>query len=77
VVDAFALAQTAENLLLFLVPLGGNDDGDCLADGLFGSETKEALRPGVPSADGPIEVLGDDGVVGALNDGGKPRSGIL
>src|ERR1700723_539942 len=68
-VDAFATAQTTDNLLFFAAQFRRNDKGDRLANGFLRRETEDLLRAGVPSV--------DDAVGGGFDEGGQPPVGVL
>src|SRR6202035_869200 len=75
--DAFATAQTTDNLLFFAAQFRRNDKGDRLANGFLRRETEDLLRAGIPSVDDAVEIFGDDAVVGGFDDGGQPPVGVL
>jgi hypothetical protein len=75
--DALPGAQTAEDLAFLILELRRDDDGNRLSDGFVGGKSENAFCSGVPAGDDAVEVFGDDGVVGRLDDGRKPVLRLL
>src|ERR1043166_357801 len=75
VLDALAGPQAREDGWLFVRVVVGDEDGDWLADDLFGGVAEDALRALVPARDDAVQGLADDGVVRRLDDGGQPVRG--
>ena len=74
-VDAFAGANPAQDVVLFLVELRRNDQADRLPDRLSLGVPEDPLGRPIPGGDRPGEVLADDGVVGRCHDARKPEMG--
>src|SRR5579863_8796957 len=70
-VDALAVSDAADDLRLFLVELARNKDGDGLADDFLGGVFEDAFGGGVPAADNAVQVFGNNGIVGTIDDGGQ------
>jgi hypothetical protein len=64
-------------LRLFLAQLRRNNHGDRPADGLRGGISESALGSAVPTVDNPVQILGNNGVVGGLHNGGKAGTRLL
>jgi hypothetical protein len=71
-VDAFAAADAVQNRGRFVRTAGRRQYRHRPPDGLFGCVTEHALSAAVPAADNAVQILADDGIVGRLDDGGKP-----
>ena len=77
VIDALALAQLREDLLLLLLALRRNDQRDRLPDGLVHRVAEQPLRGPIPGADDAFEGLAHDGILGGLHDSRQMRAGAL
>ena len=75
VLDSLTLADAAKDLRFLVMTLWWDDSEKGRANHLFGSIAKETLCPLVPASDDAVEILADNGVVGALDDGGKESGG--
>jgi len=69
-VDALAAPNAREDSRLLIMPVCGNEDGDGFADGLVLRVTEEPFGAFVPANNDAVKVLGENRVVGGLNDGG-------
>src|SRR5581483_8774182 len=76
VIHALAAPELREHLVLFGVPLGGNDERDVTADRFCRRPSEQTLGGPVPGGDDAVECLADDDVVGRLDDGGEPGPGV-
>src|SRR5579862_3508259 len=76
-VDALAAPDARQNGTLFVLPVLRNDEGDGLANGLFGGIAEDALGARVPARDHAIEVLAHDGIVARLDNGRQPAQALL
>ena len=72
VLDALAGPDARQDEGLLVLVVGGDEDGHGLADDLVGRVAEDALGPAVPARDDGVERLGDDGVVGRVDDGRQP-----
>ena len=70
--DAFACAQPRQYPFFFIEKMRRDDARDLPADHLLGAVAEHAGRAGVPTGDGSIERLADNGVGRGLDDGCKP-----
>src|SRR5579859_779546 len=61
--DTLAQSQTPENCGFFRLELGGDENCNGAANGLFGIVPEQSSRAGVPAGNDAIEVLGNDGIV--------------
>ena len=77
VLDSLSTLQARNNRRLFVMEFLGDNAQDRLPDDLVGLVTKHAFGGRIPTGDHAIEVLGNDGIVGALHDGSQPESSIL
>ena len=75
VLDALASAQALQQPALFGVPLRRDDDVDRLPHHLLGAVAEETLGARVPGADGAVQQLADDRVVGARHH--RRQEGVL
>ena len=73
VLHALAAQHTLQNLLFLLNPLRRQQQRDWLADDLLRPVAEQPLGPCVPGLDDAVEVLGQDGIVGRLNDRRQSR----
>src|SRR5207253_2160359 len=73
VLHRFAAAETLQDTLLLLAPVGRNDEEDRLADRLGRRVAEELLGRPVPRRDGAVQRLADDRVVGRFHDGSESR----
>jgi hypothetical protein len=53
---------------LFALALRRDENGNRLADYLFGLVSEQLLRPVVPRCDDAVQVFADDGIVRKLDD---------
>ncbi len=77
VLDALAVPHAIQDLLFLLDPLRRQQQRDRLADDLLRPVAEEAFCPRVPGLDDAVEVLGEDGIVGRLDDCRQPRQRLL
>ena len=77
VLDPLPAAKPRQDLVLLVLPLRRDDQGDRPAYGLLGGVAEEPLGPGVPCPDHALERLADDRVLGRLDDGRQARLGFL
>jgi hypothetical protein len=63
-VDAFSTLDTFKDLSFLVQSVRGKKDGDGFADHLFGGVANDTDGGGVPALDGPVEVFGNDRIVG-------------
>src|SRR5690606_18023199 len=63
--------DASEDEVLFVLPIGWNDDADGAADHLVGAVAKDAFGRVIPELDDAVEVLADDRVVRRLDDAGQ------
>ncbi len=71
VVNGFTATYSIEDLFFLLEVVGGNNQGDGLADSLSCAVTEKFLSGGIPVQDAAIERFGDDRVVRGSDDGGE------
>src|SRR5580700_318796 len=71
VIEAVAAPDALDDPRLLVLQLLRNQDGDRLADDVFGGVAEQALGGAVPADDDAVEVLADDGVAGRFDDTGK------
>ena len=71
VLDALAALDARKICWLLVLALRRNEDGNRLADRLFGLVAEKLLRPVIPRCDDAVQVFADDGVVRKLDDGGQ------
>jgi len=67
VLDRVTLSYPSKDIPDFSATFRRHDDVDALADGFRRGEAKQAFGGIVPSGDGTIELLGNDGVVGGFD----------
>jgi hypothetical protein len=72
--DALAIAQPTQDLLLLRVQLRRHDQQDRLAYRFRGAVAEDARRAAVPRLDDALERLADDGIVGGFHDGPELRA---
>src|SRR5437879_13239304 len=74
-IDPVAGANASTDLILLIHAIGRNDEGDVLTYGLLGGVAEEPLGGGIPSLNGPIRGLANNGVLRGIDNGGQePRS---
>src|SRR5690349_23778242 len=71
--DALALDDPRDDIVLFVLQLRGNDDSDRLADDFVSGVSEQALGTAVPRLDAAVERFADDRVVGRFDDRRKKR----
>src|SRR5690349_2822738 len=76
-VDALAGAQAPEDFRLLVLTLGRNENGDGLADHLFGGVAENARGTFIPGDDDAVERLADDGIVRRRNDGSQSAAQLF
>ena len=76
-IDAFAGLDTFENPWKFVRMVARYQDLDRPSENFCGGISVDTLRPPVPAQDRSVELLGDDGVVGRLDDGGEEAGGLV
>ena len=73
-VDALATPQARQDVVLFLLPIGGDQKSNGLSNDLSRGVAEEPFRRAVPRDDRPVEGLADDRVVARVDDRGQvPR----
>src|SRR5271155_1885710 len=68
VFDALAAPDSLQDRLLLVLAIGWDQNRNRLADDFLRKVAENALRAAVPTRDGAIEVLADDGVVAVFDD---------
>ena len=63
--------------MLFIEPIRRKENCNRLANHFFRLVSKDALRAGVPRADDSVEVLGQHGVCGKLDNGRQASARLL
>src|SRR5581483_3897195 len=71
VLDTLAGSDLGDDHGLVAMQMLGDEGEDGFADDLLGGVAEDALGGFVPAGDDAVEVLADDGVVGAFDDGGE------
>jgi hypothetical protein len=77
VFDALATSQPRQHVLFFAPAIFRNDEKDRLPDGLLRGVSEQPLGAFIPRGNHAVERLGDDGVVGRLDDRSEPRQKIV
>src|ERR1700756_397338 len=67
-VDFLAAANMRQNIILFRVTLGRNDQCNVLTDSLRRAVPEHLLGAAVPRCDDAVQGLADYGVIGRLDD---------
>src|SRR6266852_5123624 len=70
-IDPLASANASTDLILLIHAIGRNDEGDVLTYGLLGGVAEEPLGGGIPSLNGPIRGLANNGILRGLDNGGQ------
>ena len=63
VVDVITAADPVKNLLFFRQPVGWEEHGDRLADGLVGRVSEQSFGAGIPRQDFTLQALAEDGIL--------------
>src|ERR1700680_429916 len=71
VIKAVAVLNAIEDFRFLVVELRRNQDGDRLADDLFGRVAEQVFGGVVPADDDAVEGLADDRVAGRFDDAGQ------
>src|SRR5688572_6306375 len=71
-IDAFPGPDLRQHFVLFTLAIRRDDAADRAADHFVRGVAEHSLGRAIPCLDDPIQVLTDDGVVGRLDDRGKP-----
>src|ERR1043166_6495355 len=66
--NALASTNAAENLVLFRLPVAGNDDPNRLAHCFIARVAKDTGRRRIPGLDSAVEILGHDRVIRRFDD---------
>jgi len=72
--DAFPARNFPQNFWDFVGTVAGREKRYVLSDRLFWRVTIDALGSLVPTGDGAVEVLADDGILGRIDNRGEPRA---
>lgn len=67
-VDLFAAANMRQNIILFRVTLGRNDQCNVLTDSLRRAVPEHLLGAAVPRCDDAVQRFADYGVIGRIDD---------
>src|SRR5580693_4960747 len=73
-IDMFTALDAPQDISLFLMQFGRNHDSDRLSYRFLGGEAEDTFGAGVPAGYKSIQIVGNDSVIGRLNNGSKPRS---
>jgi hypothetical protein len=68
VLDPFAISDASQDVLHVVGTLGWNERGNGLADHFVGGIAVDPFRSAVPTGDRSLPRLGDDGIVGTVDD---------
>jgi hypothetical protein len=68
VMDPFAATNPSDDVVLFGLTIGGDDDANRLPDEFRGAVAEHPLRGGVTRSNDPVEIFGDDRVVRRFHD---------
>src|SRR5205085_7114456 len=60
--NTLAASEPLQDVVYVVVP-GGGEQADVLADGIFGAAAIEVFGAGVPTDDGAVQALADDGAL--------------
>jgi hypothetical protein len=71
VLDALTLQDPMQDITLFAFARRWDDHRNVLTDSLFRRVPVKTFGSGVPVGDKRVRILGVDGVVGRLDDGGQ------
>src|SRR5690606_3081817 len=66
-IDPLATPDTLKDLRLLIPPVRWNQERHRFPDSLLLGIAKQALRPGIPACDDPVQILGNDGFVGGFD----------
>src|SRR6185295_13472144 len=69
VIDALAAAKLLEDFGFFVEAIGRKEFRDGIADHFLGGVSEHAGGRWIPAADDAVEILGDNCVVGGVDDG--------
>jgi hypothetical protein len=69
--DRFACADSAQELVLFALSVGRNDQTDGLPDSFLCRVAEHAFGGAVPRRDDTVQILSDNRVVGRGDNRGK------
>src|SRR6185369_18070090 len=67
-VDTLPSLELVEDFCLLFLQVGGNQPKDGFADYFFTRVSENPRGSSVPTGNGSVQVLGDDGVIGRLDD---------
>src|SRR5580704_12093624 len=73
-IDVLAALDASQDLSLFVMQFGRNNDGDRLSNRFLGSKAEDTFGAGVPAGYKSIQIFGNDSVIGRLNNGSKAGS---
>src|SRR5258706_11987042 len=76
-VNRLAVANAFEDLLLFVVPFGWNNDRDVLVQDFIGGVTENTRGTFVPTDNPAPEGFAEDSIFGAFDDGRQPGLGFF
>src|SRR5665213_1494004 len=69
------MLEVGQNSRLLVLPVGWNEHGNGLADGLRLRVAEETFRTLVPTGDDAVKVFADDGVIGGIDNSSQRGGG--
>src|ERR1044071_1985244 len=76
-VYALALLKAGENIGFFIFTFWRNQNGNWFADDFLRGVTKQTCGARIPTGDNTCQILGDNGIIGELNDCRKKPECVL